>query len=134
MSDVKRYNFFTGPGEGRNADFVMAADFDAALARHVSDLKLRDRELEIAAEHHSELQEQLSALREELAAEKKWYDQEIDEAQKHRVAAEQRNAPLVELLRTAERLLPYCTSSSAPGLIDHIKHALKSTQPGASNG
>ena len=42
MSNAKRHNFFIGSGEGRNADFVLASDYDSA-------------------------QSELAALREELA-------------------------------------------------------------------
>lgn len=72
MDGVKRYDLTCGDGgmyqdEDPSGAWVASSDFGAELARYAADLKLRDRELEIAAEHHSELQEQLAALREELA-------------------------------------------------------------------
>ncbi len=76
--EIKRYRF-----KGAAGEYVYSADYDAA-------------------------QSELAALREELAAEKKWYDQEIDETQKHRAAAELRladaelrNSAMVGLLHRA---------------------------------
>lgn len=108
---IQRFDCVGDMPDAEHGEFVKFEDHQAELAalreEMMAHLKIRDRELEVAAEHTDDMQQRLTA-------------------------AEQRNSELVELLRTVQGWIPKKGYEFANQQWWAVEAAIKPTESGAS--